>query len=165
MTLLNIDRNKFEKCYKNKILSVKDKKLAEFNYKLIHNILPCNKNLKKWNKVENSKCRICDVEESIVHLVLECQFAKGIWNDLSNKTGTNVNLIDIIIGQHSITLNIIVSLISYAIFKEWVDECFNDKLRSNPGNLKSIENILKDRANIYKMIGSRDVYDFINELY
>ena len=47
LSIHNID---FESVYTNKITHIKDLKIAEFNYKVLHNILPCNKNLKIWGK-------------------------------------------------------------------------------------------------------------------
>ena len=38
--MLGIDEINFENVYKRKII-IEDKKLAEFNYKVLHFILPC----------------------------------------------------------------------------------------------------------------------------
>ena len=37
----------FSQVYKKKIERVIDKKIAEFNFKMLHKILPCNSNLNK----------------------------------------------------------------------------------------------------------------------
>ena len=44
--VLGIDEINFENVYKRKII-IKDKKLAEFNYKVLHFTLPCGVSLKK----------------------------------------------------------------------------------------------------------------------
>ena len=38
----------FEYVYKCKIVNIRDKKLDETNFKIMHGILPCNVNLVKW---------------------------------------------------------------------------------------------------------------------
>ena len=43
----------------NKVFKIKDQKLAEFNFKVFHKILPCSKNLKKWKKQEFDECEVC----------------------------------------------------------------------------------------------------------
>ena len=43
-TVCNIEDTQFRHAYYNKVISIKDKKLAEFNFKIHHNILPCNNN-------------------------------------------------------------------------------------------------------------------------
>lgn len=59
----------WECIYFNKIKSVEDKKnLAEFNYKLLKNILCNNLHLSKWNSQVNKNCKVCQNEtENIRH--------------------------------------------------------------------------------------------------
>ena len=54
---------------------MKDKKLAETNFKILNNILPCNRNLFKWGKCDTNLCHFCQEEESVGHLLLECTYA------------------------------------------------------------------------------------------
>ena len=42
----------FNESCKRKIKVLKDKKLAEINFKILNNILPCNRNLLKWGEVK-----------------------------------------------------------------------------------------------------------------
>ena len=44
---------------KQKIYNVKDFKLKEFNFKVIHRILSCEINLKKWKLQDHDKCIEC----------------------------------------------------------------------------------------------------------
>ena len=53
------DQNlEFSTSYQKKILDIKENKLAEFNYKVLHNILPCGVNLNMWRIIETKKCDI-----------------------------------------------------------------------------------------------------------
>ena len=68
----------FTDVYLRKISNIKDKKIAEFNYKIIHNILPCGVNLLKWKKKDHDKCDICGQKETIEHLIFECTYASTL---------------------------------------------------------------------------------------
>ena len=52
--LFMIENIDFEKVYCNKVVNIKDNKLAETNYKILHNILPCGENLLKWKRKDTS---------------------------------------------------------------------------------------------------------------
>ena len=52
ITGLRITEQHLHKSYIRKIKVIKDKKLAETNFKILNNILPCNRNLHKWQKVK-----------------------------------------------------------------------------------------------------------------
>ena len=54
----------------------KEAKLKEFDFKLLHGILPCNRNLKKWKLRWDDKCDVCSLSQSIEHLLLECKYVK-----------------------------------------------------------------------------------------
>ncbi len=82
---LDIDDDSFKKCYHRKIVKCFDKKLAEFNFKILHNILPCNSNLKKWKKFNDENCRLCKEKEDIKHLLYTCMFSYRIWCECYKK--------------------------------------------------------------------------------
>ncbi len=64
--------------YTSKIINIKDKKIAEFNNKVLHTILPCNVNFVRWKKAENNKCMFCKEDEDILHLLFNCIYAQTI---------------------------------------------------------------------------------------
>lgn len=53
----------------SKIKSKYEKRISEFNYKLIHGILNNNAYVSKWNKDVSPLCEICEDEENIKHLL------------------------------------------------------------------------------------------------
>ena len=73
---LNVRIEDFEKAYLLKVLRIKDKKISEMNFKILHNILPCNKNLNLWKKSNSVNCTICSQEETIEHLLYSCHYAQ-----------------------------------------------------------------------------------------
>ena len=58
--------------YVCRVKNMKDKKLAETNFKILNNILPCNRNLFKCGKSDTNLCHFCQEEESVSHLLFEC---------------------------------------------------------------------------------------------
>ena len=68
-TNIRITEDLLSKSYMSKIKLIRNKKLAETNFKILNNILPSNKNLHKWGKSETKLCYICGEEESISHLL------------------------------------------------------------------------------------------------
>ncbi len=58
----------------------------------------------------------------------------------------HVNLQDIIIGTESCDSNIIITLLSYGIFKLWCQEKFDNVNRNGQGSLKDVETFIKSQA-------------------
>ena len=56
-------------------------KLRDFQFRLLHNIVVTNLDLKKWGIKQSDKCTFCsDHTETITHLLIECKFSQEIWN-------------------------------------------------------------------------------------
>jgi hypothetical protein len=55
--IFNLDYNKikFSDIYVNKICKIEDKKISEFNYKVLNRILVNRKDLHKWGKTSSNK--------------------------------------------------------------------------------------------------------------
>ena len=118
--------------------NTKDIKVANFKYKLIHNILPCNKHLFKWKKVASDKCTLCGVVEDYDHLFLKCKRVKQILPQLEryiyNKHKIQIHLSakDILIFGYKIrhkeydSFNMWLNKMWYIIF---VHYCKNVQIR------------------------------------
>ena len=98
--VLNCETINFKTMYLENIYFIKDKKLSEFNFKMMNYILPCNVNLYHWKKSITKMCNICNREESIEHLLYQCNYAQSIWNDFSRITGIAITLKSIITGYN-----------------------------------------------------------------
>ena len=59
----------YEYVIRSKVVTIKDNKLAETNFKILNGILPCGVNLIRWKKATNSECSICEQQESISHML------------------------------------------------------------------------------------------------
>ena len=56
--------------YIQKITNILDKNVAEFNYKLLHNLLSNRNLVSKWNRDIDNKCTLCnDKIENNMHLI------------------------------------------------------------------------------------------------
>ena len=66
------------KSYFFKVKQIKDRKLAETNFIILNNILPCNTNLHKWGKSDTKLCCFCQEDETVSHLLFECVYARKV---------------------------------------------------------------------------------------
>lgn len=132
---LNEDIN-FNDVFTKQIKDIKNKKLAETNFKLLHNILPCNKNLKRWRKKDSDLCDICLLPENCSHLVFNCEYARIIWNFVREKTGYDFTYKDIIIGKGQCkAINEFKSLVCYIIYNDWLKSSLKNQDRKKENAL------------------------------
>ena len=74
----------FYNVYLYKFVKISDIKIAETNFKILNNILPCNENLEKWKKKCCSKCSLCGEQENIPDLIFDCKLIRPLWRYVSN---------------------------------------------------------------------------------
>ena len=129
--LFNNMNIEFGTVYRNKIAVIKDKKMAEFNLKILHNILPCNANLYKWKQKPSDLCSTCNVVEDLPHMLYHCVFAKIIWDKVNLYSNLTLLDTDVILGVNlSPCENLIVTLISYHIYKMWLRQSYDNVPRN-----------------------------------
>jgi len=145
--------------YLKKIEQVKQSKLKEFNFKLIHGILPCNLNLWRWKIKISSKCDVCDSIQSLEHLLFTCKYVKPLWNIAEKLYNTNIDY-DVILGlKDNHNIHFIVTVISYCIYKEWLLLSLESKNRRNCINLDFFKKEFKLRLEIYKQCTNIDMLE------
>ena len=115
-----------------KVKQLKDKKLAETNFKILTNILPYNRNLSKWGKSDTNLCLFCQEEESVSHLLFDCICAQKIWklvNDVFH-LGHAISHDDVIFGVDlELSMKYVFSILIYYIYKQWLIPSLENKLR------------------------------------
>ena len=164
-SMFYLDHADFKTVYKHKVIFVKDRKIAEFNYKMLHDILPCNLNLVKWKKVKYPNCNFCKVEETTLHMLYYCKYATGIWNVFNQKVGLDVGIQDLITGSGiSEQVDFLISLVSYLIYKQWLLESLKNQPRINNMGITQLAVDLKYRVSLYKEIGWDSYVDAIQML-
>lgn len=152
-------------------------KLVEFNFKLLHNILPSGKFLHRW-KIQNSDlCVLCDIIDDYKHMFLHCKHIGNLWTIIIAEMcilfdiAIDVNYEAIILGYKSSEnkkttklINIIFTLGKYTIFKSW---CKNRKNKDKFSKIKLYHNFKND-LKIYisnEHYSGSDMYNLLNQCY
>ena len=130
---------------------MKDKKLAETNFKILNNTLPCNRNLFKWGKSDTNICHFCQEEESVSHLLFKCTYAQKVWKLVNDvfQLGEISHDDEIFGTELDLSTNYVFSVIIYYIYREWLICSFENEPRSPDLNLLSLIHYLKIRTNVY----------------
>ncbi len=118
-----------------RVSSEKEKKMKEFNFKLLHGILPCGVNLVKWKIRDSSQCDVCDKEQTIIHLLFECKYVEKLWRTVDRTIGWSVQSDNIICGStmwfspdvHS--ENTIITIVCFLIYKDWLLHSLDNRKR------------------------------------
>ena len=103
-----------------KLVQEMEIKLKEFNFKLLHNILPCNKNLAKWRIKSNNSCDVCGQSQTVEHLLYNCIYVKPLWRVTEKKLGVDISFERMLGLDVFFAHNAIVTLIGFLIYKEWL---------------------------------------------
>lgn len=149
----------YENVIKNKIVNVIDNKLAETNLKILYCTLPCGINLVKWKKIENSECTNCKQQESISHLIFECGYTKYLWEYVNKAFNIEISLREIILGDIiSEELNMVISIIVYMIYKEWLMLSLDGKKRQAIPNLRYFVTEMKWYLKIFGKVDKLKIY-------
>jgi len=137
--------------FRNQLCSNIETKLREFNFKVMHNILPCNSNLKKWRKRENDVCDICNCKQTIEHLLFECHRAVNLWKCVEETYQITVSFSNIVCGlrDYDMIFNHIITLLAFLLYKEWLLTSLEYKIRRLDFPCKFFISELKLRERIY----------------
>ena len=108
--------------YEMKIKNQLEIKIADFNYKLLNNILPTGCNLHRWKKRESTSCIYCNEElHDSRHLLFECPHVSTLWQNISNVLVVNITWLTLALGIHeNRNYNIVLSLLCYIIYKKYL---------------------------------------------
>ena len=129
----NIFPNKptWQEIWSTRVKTQTDNKLAEFHFKLIHRILPCQENLYKWKLSNSNTCRFgCPTAETYNHMFLTCPRLLTVHmklEEIFRKIGFSTKLsYRALLFGHKATysayhhFNNLLSYIFYAIYKHWI---------------------------------------------
>ena len=165
---LYLDRNDATETsvFYSKISCEKENKLKEFNYKLLYGILPCNSNLKRWNIINCDKCDVCDDTQTIEHLIFDCIYVKPIWQLVKDVFTIPVSFGNIVCPTKNMCSKngIIITLISFLKYKEWLKASLDKRNREKKCDLDYFTHELQKRATIYNMCNMNDNVNSIDQL-
>ena len=143
--------------YTEKVWLEKEIKLKEFNFKVLHGILPCNKNLKQWKIRMSDCCDICGEIQTIEHLLWNCRYVGSLWKIVENVLDTKLNF-DIILGiNNSCKEPYVLTLVSFLVYKEWLMLSLENKFRNNRIVLEYYKHELVLRLKIYERSGKYSI--------
>ena len=147
----NINPNSNISCIlRRKMITIKEIKLREFNFKIIHNILPCNQNLKRWRITQEDKCDICEEVQSIKHLLFECGAIKRLWELVEEIINCKITYYEVICGfDKNLFANYITNITAFVIYKDWLLHSLQNEKRNPQINLAYFEHEISLRLEIY----------------
>ncbi len=116
---------KWSSIYNNKVWDVKEKKLSEFNYKLLCNILYTKSTISKWNPNIDINCDYCNEPQTPRHLIFECPRVNNLWKLIGTCINLDISYRHIVVGntvtnQIICSRNLLLSYVAYGIYKFWV---------------------------------------------
>ena len=152
-----IGYNDWKDIYRRKVEKIVCKKLADFNFKLLHNLIYTGYILSKWNSSISSKCVVCGENDTVEHLLYECSRVKCLWEKVGEILKLKILWHHLVLGlnennaeQINKTRNNILSIIVYAIFATWV-KCGDRKENFKYLNLETnVCNYLSNYTNVFK---------------
>jgi len=105
-------------------------KMQVFQFKIIHRIVACTSNLKKWGITDHNTCSQCGTIETIEHLFFYCNEVHTLWKRIENwlkytlDIDISLSVVDIILGvpfpQNDnllLNLNHIILMTKWYIYK------------------------------------------------
>ena len=122
--MYDLSMNSWGNIYHHKITLAYDKDIAQFNYKLLNNLLCNNLYLSKWKREVNKYCTFCKTQvENTEHLLYECGNVKDIWIILDTVLNIDIKWKHILLGLYNecnekvIFLNNVISFVALKIYK------------------------------------------------
>jgi hypothetical protein len=93
--------------------NIKDVKIRNLQYKMLHNVYPTRKHLFKWKLSDSPNCKKCNVIETLKHAIWECDIAQNAINKFQLATKLIYPEIEtiqftyevILLGLYSVELN------------------------------------------------------------
>ena len=151
---IKLSNQDWECVYKCKIKMIAVKKFAEFNFKLLNNILVSGYLLSKWNQSISKTC-FCMHNDTTEHMLFSCTRIKNIWEIAGNILQLNITWKIIVLGLNNnnnvnIARNHVITIITYCIYATWITH-------HQPDTVVSYENVnliykIKSYLNLYKAI-------------
>ena len=138
----------WKQVYTQKILNIPIRKIADFNFKLVHNILPSSALVSRWNS--KVTCKNCNVLDDTEHMLYNCNLVKDIWSISSFFSNIQLKWNHLSVGYKTFfegniiyDINLFISIICYAIFKYSMTCKCNNKIQSGTGVKHAVANDIK----------------------
>ena len=126
---IELQDDTFMICFEAMYCSTKNTKLLDFQFRILHNAIITNIQLKKWGIKNCDNCSFCgNTQETLIHLLLNCPHSSTIWSEMSNyihhHAGVYMNMDDteIILGVKEKPFANFYNTIS-TIIKQYIYSC------------------------------------------
>ena len=163
----SIEKEYWRNIYCNKVQNIYDKRVCEFNYKLINNLLCCNLSLNRCKIRPTKHCDYCKHDvENMRHLIFDCENVMEIWYKTSIILDFVIQWKHIILGffyesNNKITFfNELISFIAFKIYKYKMKCRYNKTIEDKTGLLLYVKNSLLDFI-FYVKVSSINIERFI----
>ena len=142
----------WSKVYQCKCINMPVTKLAEYNFKLLNKILPTSDMVAKWNLNVSHLCHTCNEVDNLEHMLFKCSLVVDIWKIIMNQLQINITWKSVVLGyKYAYTgnvilfINIIITVVSYSIFK------YNMKCKCSDTHLTKLgmSNFIANDINCY----------------
>jgi hypothetical protein len=107
----------FRNIYNTRVKLIEDKIIADFSFRVLHNIIPCKENLFKWRIEPSNLCNLCGVIEDTPHMLLECIKVRHIWKAITTKLQINSDIYSIFLGFENPSMQWAILIIQFLIYK------------------------------------------------
>ena len=84
-------------------IKCKEKKIANFNFKIINNILPGLTDLYVFGKSDTFECNFCQRNCDLKHILYDCRLSQDIWKFVFNISGLKVSYNDLLLDMMGMT--------------------------------------------------------------
>ena len=164
--LFNLNNFDFSSCYKIKVQQIPDKKICDFNFKLLSNILACRKKLFKWQVIQSENCMLCNSVETIEHLLFTCPVKLEIWNRVCTCLNVRFDVKTLVLGVLNFNTDWAISVVTLCIYKywSWSNDAISDEV-SLATYIRNLKLNLKNYTTIYKVCNFDDVSKKLEIIY
>ena len=160
----------FKHIFTSKVLQVSDIKIREFNYKVLHRILPCGSYLSKWKPNISANCHFCEQIETIEHLIFNCPRIFSLWRAISVICKVNIKLKHIIFGflnEELTDLEYCISVVAYYVYKVWLIYSLNNDLEmyKQCDIIFKVKNEIYWKCEILQQLNKHSCFEMLNKIY
>jgi len=141
--------------YLRKVKVFPVKKIAEFNFKILHNTFYSGYMVNRWNKACSANCKYCGILETPKHLLFECKRIKALWEKVGRILKINIAWKHIVIGvndtnTNSQIINMCISIVAYSINCLWIKCSMSNTPYENVKMMEHIESSLLFYSRVLK---------------
>lgn len=173
--LNNQEQINWKVIWKFNLKAIKENKIAEFNFKFLHDLIPHRYNLYKWKLSNNPLCLFDGDLHDSIHLFVNCKYTKLFWEKFSEVVDKIYNMRFsfsdyILINGYNLgdktlrSLNFLIIYAKYAIYITFI-HAENRKVMFHELSMFSIfKKLIRNRLNVEQWCKDRVLCIFKNTL-